>query len=83
MSGPRLTFYTKPDCCLCETALAELEIAGREAEFDWIEVNILDDIEAYQRFKHDIPVLMYGERILFRHEIAAAELIQRLAEFRE
>ncbi len=83
MTRPRLTFYTRPNCSLCDKALAELEDANGAAEFDLTEINILEDFEAYQRFKHDVPVLMHGEQILFRHRMTSAELIQRMAELNE
>jgi ABC-type uncharacterized transport system YnjBCD ATPase subunit len=38
-----LTFFTKPNCPLCDEALEQIELARQQAEFDLLEVNILSD----------------------------------------
>ena len=75
-----VTFYTKPNCPLCDKALEQIELARREMAFDLVEVNILSDPEIYQRYKNDIPVLQINGVEAFRHRLTQADLLQKLGE---
>ena len=49
--------YSKPDCHLCEDALQIIDRLTAEYGLDVTEVNILDDMAAYEQYKEIIPVV--------------------------
>jgi glutaredoxin len=59
---PTLTLYTKPDCTLCDEALAALERVRRRTPFELEVVDISKDAGLAERYGERIPVvLMDGE----------------------
>lgn len=77
-----VTFYTKPNCPLCDKALEQVELARRVVPFELREVNILSDRVLYERYKHAIPVGCVGGVELFRYRVAAEDLVKALTEDR-
>ena len=75
-----VTFYTKPNCPLCDKALEEIERAQRQCQFDLVEVNILENLETYERYKHDIPVVAVDGAELFRFRVSCEELVKKLIQ---
>lgn len=75
-----VTFYSKPNCPLCDKALEQIELARRQIPFDFVEVNILSDPEIYQRYKHDIPVVQINGVEAFRYRLTQTELLEKLGE---
>ena len=76
----KLTFYTKPDCCLCDEALVAIERVrcGREFEFEKIDVST--DRELTERYGELVPVLEIDGAKAFELGVDQRELEQRLAE---
>jgi glutaredoxin len=54
----RVTLYSRPGCHLCEDAAELLERLARRVSIAVVEVNILDDIDLFERYKHSIPVVV-------------------------
>jgi glutaredoxin len=54
---PHLTLYTKPECHLCEEALATLERLCRRYPHDLQTVDITSDPSLLERYQYRIPVL--------------------------
>jgi glutaredoxin len=69
---PRVTFYSRPGCHLCDDARRQLELAEPGLEIE--EVDVDSDPDLRQRYGHDIPVAVAGERELFRHRFTPAAL---------
>jgi glutaredoxin len=67
-----VTFYTRPDCHLCEEARAA--IAPVLAEFGAVlrEVNIEEDPLLKERYAWDIPVIFIGARKVAKHRVNTA-----------
>jgi len=70
--------YSKPGCCLCDTVKAKLAALQRQYAFEWREINILDDPEAYEKFSQEIPVVFIDGRKAFKFHLDEAEFIRRL-----
>lgn len=73
--------FTKPDCPLCDQAIAVLD------EFSTVmpeveKVDISDDADLKQKHRQHIPVVEIDGRIRFRG-IVSAELLQRLIRARQ
>lgn len=75
---PEVVFYTRAGCHLCDLARAEVEAARVEVPFALREVDILADRDAFDDFKFDIPVVEVDGRVLFKHRLSAAALVERL-----
>lgn len=61
-----VTFYTKPDCPLCEEAKLMLKLAQEDFPLTWTEVNIESDDAIHEKYMLMIPVIeRNGEPVLF------------------
>jgi glutaredoxin len=52
--------YGRPDCHLCEEALAVIEHARSKTPFTLVEVDIESDDELFKRYLERIPVVTIG-----------------------
>ncbi|MBK9715450.1 MAG: glutaredoxin family protein [Kouleothrix sp.] len=53
----QVILYTRPGCHLCEDAAELLERLAQVRPLRVVEVNILGDVDLYERYKHSIPVI--------------------------
>ena len=78
MPPPRVLVYTKPGCHLCDDMLDLLRSALRHRGVSVAERNIALDLDDFERYKHDIPVLVIDGREVARHRIGEAALLAAL-----
>ncbi len=78
MPASRVQIYTKPGCHLCDDMLDGLRAALRGTGVDIAERNIALDLDDYERYKHDIPVLTIDGRLVARHRITETALLTAL-----
>lgn len=71
---PRVTIYTKPECGLCEEAEEVIEAVRARRTFELERRNILADLADYDRYKHDIPVILVDGVEIARHHLSEAQL---------
>ena len=71
---PRVTLFAKPECGLCEEADEVIEVVRARRPFELERRNILDNFEDYERYKHDIPVILVDGREIARHHLSEAQL---------
>jgi hypothetical protein len=76
----RVLVYTKPGCHLCDDLCALVRSALHGSDVTVSERNIALDLDDYERYKHDIPVLMIDGREVARHRISEATLLAALHE---
>ena len=74
-----LTLYTRLGCHLCEEAEATISAVGRGRKFRLIRRDICEDAADYERYKHDVPVVMVDGVEVARHRMSAAQLIAALS----
>jgi glutaredoxin len=74
MPAARLVVYTKPGCHLCDDMLDLLHTVLSGTAMAVTERNIALDLDEFERFKHDIPVLMIDGREVARHRISEPAL---------
>ncbi|MEQ9321839.1 MAG: glutaredoxin family protein [Polyangiaceae bacterium] len=77
---PRLDFYTRKDCHLCDEALAELARIRKDHPF---ELSIIDlDTEApadkRQAYDWEVPVVELDGRKIMKYRIDEARLLRLL-----
>jgi glutaredoxin len=70
--------YSKPDCCLCDEVKAQLRHLQQTHSFDWREVNILGDPQAFAQFEEEIPVVFVNGRKAFKYHLDERAFLRRL-----
>lgn len=70
----RVTLYSKPQCSLCDEARDVIDEAREEIAFELEVRNILDSTADYDRFKHDIPVILLDGKEIARHRLTPPQL---------
>ena len=74
-----ITLYTRPGCHLCEDAADLLERLAAHLGLAVVEVNILEDANLYERYKHSIPVVAIGGGPTLVAPIREGDLLRWLA----
>jgi glutaredoxin len=73
-----IKFYTKPKCSLCDKVRILLNQLRKEYLLDIEEVNILDDSGLYERYKYEIPVLLFPDQFQLQGKIGQELLKKKL-----
>jgi glutaredoxin len=76
----RVVLYSRPGCHLCDDAAELLERLAQRIPIALTEVNILSDIDLYERYKHSIPVVALAGGPALAAPIRADELERLLVE---
>jgi len=74
-----VTLYTKPECGLCEAVHEVIKIVQRRRPFELEIRNMLDSLDDYERYKHDIPVVLLDGQEIARHRMTEQALEAALA----
>lgn len=75
---PRVVFYTKPGCHLCEEAEREINAARCDGQYTFEKVNIETDATLLRRYGWEIPVVTINGVVVFKHRLAADEFRQAI-----
>jgi glutaredoxin len=59
--------YSKPGCCLCDEIKTKLETLQASHAFNLRVANILEDPEAHQKFKEEIPMVFINGKKTFKY----------------
>ena len=83
----RITFFTKPDCLLCRSALYVIERVRTQIPFDLETVDISAEGKAkwFDAYREHIPVAHLNGEEIFRHHVdegALRALLRRHGEDR-
>ncbi len=73
-----IVLYSKPDCCLCDEVKAQLARLKNNCSFELREVNILEDAQAYEQFKEEIPVIFINGRKAFKYHVDEKDFLKRM-----
>lgn len=76
---PKVTFYTRRGCCLCEDARRVLDLARRRTAFDLEEIDIDSDPALKASYDEEVPVVAIDGRKLFQYRVDLDSLLKRLA----
>jgi glutaredoxin len=74
VTDARVVLFTKPGCHLCDDMRDRLQSALRDTGVVVAERNIAQSLDDFERYKHDIPVLVIDGREVARHRISDAVL---------
>jgi glutaredoxin len=75
---PKLTLYTKPDCCLCDEARDALERVRTRVAFELDVIDVSKDAKLGERYGERIPVVLVDGREAFEYTVDEDELESRL-----
>lgn len=78
-----LTLLTRPGCHLCDEMKAIVTQVQTRYPLRLREIDISTQAELVRRHGNDIPVLLYGNRVLARHRISVPELSVALSALSE
>lgn len=72
----RLTFFTKPDCELCDAAWFVVDRAARHygVEVERVDISATGQEIWFEQYKEHIPVVHLDGREIFRHRVDDREL---------
>jgi hypothetical protein len=76
----QITLYTRPGCHLCEDAAELLARLATRFPIEVAEVNILNDVDLFERYKHSIPVVAIAGGPTLQAPIQADVLARVLTE---
>jgi thiol-disulfide isomerase/thioredoxin len=76
----QVLLYSRPGCHLCDDAAELLERLAQRIPITVVEVNILGDIDLYERYKHSIPVVALAGGPTLAAPIRADQLERLLVE---
>ena len=74
-----VTLYTRSGCCLCDDVKKAIAQAGRQAEFEYREIDIDGDQRLRQLYNDAIPVVEIDGRKAFQYRMTSSELLKELA----
>jgi glutaredoxin len=75
---PKLTLYSRKDCCLCDEMKAVVRAVAAKIplELDEIDVDGSSDLKA--KFNDEVPVLFIDGRKAFKYRLTAEQLREKL-----
>jgi len=74
--------YSKPGCCLCYEVKEKLKRLQASYAFNLREVSILEDSEAHERFKEEIPVVFIDGKKAFKYRLDEKLFLKKLKSAR-
>lgn len=74
----QIRLYTRPGCHLCEDAAEMLAQFAARVPLQIAEVNILEDANLFERYKHSIPVVAIEGGPTLTAPIREADLLRAL-----
>jgi len=70
--------YSKHGCCLCDEVKENLKRLKASYAFNLREVDILEDPEAHERFKEEIPVVFINGKKAFKYRLDEKQFLKKL-----
>ncbi len=65
----RIQLLGKPECHLCDEAKRVVQTVCAQLALPWEQINIEDDADLFERYKHEIPVLLIEGKKAFKFHI--------------
>ena len=73
-SLPKVTFYTKAGCHLCEDAREMLDDIAAQMEFELTEIDIRGNPAIFEEYRYRIPVIIIDATTVIEGRIAYSDL---------
>jgi len=75
---PKLTLYSRRECCLCDEMKAVIRQVAMFQEFDFEDVDIDTARDLQERYNDEVPVLFIDGRKAFKYRVTAGQLAKRI-----
>ena len=77
----KITFFTKPDCSLCDGALYVISRVRAQINFDLetVDISAPGNQKWFDAYQHHIPVVHLDGQEIFRHHVHERQLRDLLA----
>ena len=72
---PRITFYTKAGCHLCDDARELLDELAVHHTYLLDEIDIRHDLTLFEQYRYRIPVILLGETLIAEGRIEYEGLV--------
>jgi len=79
-ASPLLTVFSRSYCHLCDDLIAGLRKLQARSHFEIAIVDVDCDAALEERYGHDVPVLVHGDRELCRHRLNESLVTDYLME---
>lgn len=76
---PKLTLYSRKDCCLCEEMKAVVREVAAKIPLELEEIDVDGSVDLQDKFNDEVPVLFIDGRKAFKYRVTEKELKSRLA----
>lgn len=76
---PKLTLYSRKDCCLCDEMKAVVRAVATKIPLEFDEIDVDDSADLKNQFNDEVPVLFIDARKAFKYRVTEKELKSRLA----
>lgn len=76
-----ISFYTKSDCPLCDEAEMLLDEMSGYFGYSVRKIDIMTDMDAYERYRHRIPVIKLGDGRDISGKISRIDLRQKIRDY--
>ncbi len=73
-SQPRVTFYTKAGCHLCDEARDMLDDIAAKSDFELTEVDIRSNSRLFEEYRYRIPVIIINDKTILEGRIEFIDL---------
>ncbi len=73
-SQPRVTFYTKAGCHLCDEARDMLDDIAAKSDFELTEVDIRSNSRLFEEYRYRIPVIIINDKTILEGRIEFSDL---------
>ena len=75
---PRLTLYSRQDCCLCDEMKAVIRSVSEQIPIELREIDIDADAGLRAQYDDEVPVLFIDGRKAFKYRATVVKLIRKL-----
>ena len=79
---PRLTLYSRRDCCLCDEMKAVIKAVAGKIAIDIEEIDVDSSAQLQEQFGSEVPVLFIDGRKAFKFRVKVRQLESRLGRTR-
>jgi|SRR5579859_1591800 len=76
---PKIVFYTKAGCHLCDDARDLLEDLAADTPFELTEIDIRTDMSIFETYRYRVPVIIIDGQTIVEGRISQADLRQAFA----
>ena len=75
---PKLTLYTRRDCCLCDEMKAVIQAVATEVPFSLEEIDVDSSTDLTERYGTDVPLVCIDGRKAFKYRVTKKALTRKL-----